>query len=272
MDSGNLEWLSHLSSLRLLDLSHVSLSKAIHWSQAINKLPSLIHLNLGDCSLPPLTTPSLSHVNSSAPLAFLDLSDNYDLASSVYPWVFNFSTTLVHLISISESNLNCLIPDAYGNMISLAYLDLRACALKGEIPEAYGNISSLTYLDMSENPLQGVIPDAFGNMRSLKYLDLSQNQLQGSIPIQLGTWLLLNDSISPWIDYGVQFRRHLRTWVPLHCRENLDTMEKGNTLTHSLWYNKNSQRYKIRTRRRRTQERLKQVLGTLSKDSISSHL
>ncbi|RVW39388.1 hypothetical protein CK203_096133 [Vitis vinifera] len=170
LDSGNLEWLSHLSSLRLLDLSHVSLSKAIHWSQAINKLPSLIHLNLGDCSLPPLTTPSLSHVNSSAPLAFLDLSDNYDLASSVYPWVFNFSTTLVHLISISESNLNCLIPDAYGNMISLAYLDLRACALKGEIPEAYGNISSLTYLDMSENPLQGVIPDALGTCVPLNIL------------------------------------------------------------------------------------------------------
>ena len=77
--------------------------------------------------------------------------------------MFNFSTALVHL-SISESNLNCLILDAYGNMISLAYLDLRACALEGEIPEAYGNISSLTYLDMSENPLQGAIPDTFGNM------------------------------------------------------------------------------------------------------------
>ncbi|RVW98123.1 LRR receptor-like serine/threonine-protein kinase GSO1 [Vitis vinifera] len=157
LHSGNLECLSHLSSLRLLDLS----------------------------ILPPLTTPSLSHVNSSAPLAFLDLSDNYDLASSVYPWVFNFSTTLVHL-SISQGNLNCLIPGAYGNMISLAYLDLRACALKGEIPESFGNMSSLTYLDLSENQLQGAIPKAFGNMRSLKYLDLSKNQLQGSIPNTVG--------------------------------------------------------------------------------------
>ena len=99
LNSGNLEWLSRLSSLRHLDLSSVDLSEAIHWSQAINELPSLIHLNLQHCILPPvppLTIPSLSHANSSVPLVFLDLSGNY-LTSSIYPWLLNFSTTLLHL-------------------------------------------------------------------------------------------------------------------------------------------------------------------------------
>ena len=37
----NLDWLSGLPLLRQLDLSEVDLSKAIHWPQAINKMPSL---------------------------------------------------------------------------------------------------------------------------------------------------------------------------------------------------------------------------------------
>ncbi|KAJ9678860.1 hypothetical protein PVL29_020910 [Vitis rotundifolia] len=181
----NLEWLSHLSSLRHLDLISVNLSKAIHWPQAINKLPSLIHLNLPYCSLPPLTTPSLSPINSSAPLAFLDLSHN-DFDSSIYPWLFNFSTTLVHLDLTWNAHLNGSIPYAFGNMVSLTFLDMSRNQLQGSIPEAFGNMTSLEFLDMSGNQLQGSIAEAFGNMVSLTFLDMSRNQLQGSIPEAFG--------------------------------------------------------------------------------------
>ncbi|KAJ9678532.1 hypothetical protein PVL29_020655 [Vitis rotundifolia] len=189
---GNLEWLSHLTSLRHLDLNSVNLSKAIHWSQAINKLPSLIHLNLAHCSLSPLTTSSLSlsPVNSSAPLAFLDLSYN-DFDSSIYRWLFNFTTTLVHLDLSSNAHLNGSIPDAFGNMVSLTYLDILGNQLQGSIPEAFGNMTSLEYLVMSWNQLQGSIPEAFGNMTSLEYLDMSWNQLQGSIPDAFGNMVSL---------------------------------------------------------------------------------
>ena len=185
LNSGNLEWLSHLSSLRFLDLSLVDLGAAIHWSQAINKLPSLVHLNLYGCGLPPFTTGSLFHANSSAPLVFLDLSNNYLINSSIYPWLFNFSTTLVHL-DLSSNDLNGSIPDAFGNMISLAYLNLRDCAFEGEIPFAFGGMSALEYLDISGHGLHGEIPDTFGNMTSLAYLALSSNQLQGGIPDAVG--------------------------------------------------------------------------------------
>ena len=65
---GNLEWLSRLSSLRHLDLSSVDLSKAIHWSQAINKLPSLN--SLGFTKLWSPSHPSTHH-SVSFPWEFL---------------------------------------------------------------------------------------------------------------------------------------------------------------------------------------------------------
>ncbi|KAJ9678949.1 hypothetical protein PVL29_020994 [Vitis rotundifolia] len=190
VQSGDLGWLSHLSSLRFLDLSLVDLGAAIHWSQAINKLPYLVHLNLSGCFLPPFTPGSLFHVNSSTSLVFLDLSSNYPINSSIYPWLFNFSTTLVHL-DLSSNDLNGSIPDAFGNMISLVYLDLKGCELDGEIPCSFGNMSCLEYLDISGNGLDGEIPDTFGNMTSLTYLDISGNGLYGEIPDTFGNMTCL---------------------------------------------------------------------------------
>ncbi|KAJ9678944.1 hypothetical protein PVL29_020989 [Vitis rotundifolia] len=183
LNSENLEWLSCLSALRHLDLSSVDLSEAIYWLQAINKLPSLIHLDLHQCNLPPIPplTPSLSHGNSSVPLVFIRLSENYWTTSSIYPWLFNFSTTLLHL-DLSPSGLNGLIPDAFGSMNSLEYLDLSWNALDGEIPDAIGDMGSLAFLDLSDNQLQGSIPDTVWKMVLLSHLHLSRNQLQGLIP------------------------------------------------------------------------------------------
>ena len=84
IQSGDLAWLSHILSLRFLDLSLVDLGAAIQWSQAINKLHSLVHLNLNGCVLLPFTTGSLFHANFSAPFVFLDLSNNYLINSSIY--------------------------------------------------------------------------------------------------------------------------------------------------------------------------------------------
>ncbi|RVW41708.1 LRR receptor-like serine/threonine-protein kinase EFR [Vitis vinifera] len=154
LNCGNLEWLSHLSSLRHLELNS----------------PPTPHYSV------------FFLVNSSAPVAFLDLSENdYDLTSSIYPWLFNFTTTLVHLDLSWNTHLNGSIPDAIGNMVSLEYLGMSRNQLQGSIPEAFGNMVSLTYLDMSGNQLQGSIPEAFGNMTSLERLYLDANKLEGEI-------------------------------------------------------------------------------------------
>ncbi|KAL6321582.1 hypothetical protein AAG906_024575 [Vitis piasezkii] len=163
----NSENISNLLSLDLnlnvlfLDLSLVDLGATIHWSQAINKLPFLVHLNLNSCALLPFTTGSLFHANSST-----------------------LFTTLVHL-DLSSNDLNGLILDAFGNMISLAYLDLRYCAFEGEILFAFGDMRALEYLDISGHGLHGGIPDAIGDLTSLTYLELFGNQLK-SLPNTFG--------------------------------------------------------------------------------------
>ncbi|KAJ9679624.1 hypothetical protein PVL29_021524 [Vitis rotundifolia] len=190
MTCGNLDWLSHLPLLTHLDLRWVNLSKAIHWPQAINKMPSLTELYLSDTQLPPIIpTISISHINSSTSLAVLHLSYN-GLTSSIYPWLFNFSSSLVHL-DLSHNDLNSSIPNAFGSMTTLAYVDLSGNELRGSIPDAFGNMITLAYVDLSGNKLRGSIPDAFGNMTTLGYLDLFGNDLCGSIPDALGNMTTL---------------------------------------------------------------------------------
>ncbi|RVW88214.1 MDIS1-interacting receptor like kinase 1 [Vitis vinifera] len=170
----NLAWLSHILSLRFLDLSLVDLGAAIQWSQAINKLHSLVHLNLNGCVLLPFTT----------------------------------GTTLVHL-DLSSNDLNGSILDGFGNMISLAYLDLRYCAFEGEILFAFGDMRALEYLDISGHGLHEGILDAIGDLASLTYLELfvnqlkalpktfelflSHNELEGEIPKSFGRRLVILD-------------------------------------------------------------------------------
>ncbi|XP_059589847.1 receptor-like protein EIX2 isoform X1 [Vitis vinifera] len=178
MSCENLDWLSHLPSLTHLDLSGVNLSKAIHWPQAINKMPSLTELYLHYTELPPIIpTISISHINSSTSLVVLDLSSN-SLTSSIYPWLFNFSSSLVHL-DLSWNDLNGSIPDAFGNMTTLAYLDLFWNELRGSIPDAFGNMTSLAYLDLSWNQLEGEIPKSLRDLCNLQELLLSRNNLTG---------------------------------------------------------------------------------------------
>ncbi|KAL6320104.1 hypothetical protein AAG906_004613 [Vitis piasezkii] len=172
LHSENLDWLSYLSSLRHLDLHY----------------PPTPHYSV------------FSPVNSSAPLAFLDLSDNdYDLTSSIYPWLFNFTTTLVHLDLSWNAHLNGSIPDAFGNMASLKYLDMSGNQLQGSIPEAFGNMTSLERLYLDANKLEGEIRKSLSNLCRLQQLDtlsLSDNQLRGSVPDLTGfsslRWLYLD--------------------------------------------------------------------------------
>ncbi|XVF03764.1 hypothetical protein REPUB_Repub05bG0021300 [Reevesia pubescens] len=179
---GNLEWLSHLSSLKDLDLSFANLSKASDWSKVVNQLPFLKTLVLRDCDLPSVSSSYLSFINSSTSLTILDLSGNNLSSSSIYPWLFNVSSNLTTL-DLSRNQLKGPIPESFGNMVALTDLSLSNNQLEGGIYRSFWNMCSLRFLDMESNHLS-----AFGFVQntslckaySLEELRLADNQLKGS--------------------------------------------------------------------------------------------
>ncbi|KAL1174761.1 hypothetical protein V6Z11_A04G038300 [Gossypium hirsutum] len=180
---GKLEWLSHLSFIRELDLSFVSLSSANDWSQVINKLPFLEELSLSHCDLPSISPSSFSFTNFSTSLTSLDLSGNSLTSSFVYPWLFNVSSNLVSL-DLSMNQLKGPIPEAFGNMITMQELYLSHNQLEGEIFKSFGNMCSLAFLDMESNHLStfGIVQNTSLSCTSysLRELSLAYNQLKGN--------------------------------------------------------------------------------------------
>ncbi|KAM7465592.1 hypothetical protein LguiB_013154 [Lonicera macranthoides] len=183
----NLEWISHLRLLRYLDLNWVNLSKA-DWLQQIHKLPSLTELRLPFCSLPGTNSHLLPLTNSSSPipLAIVDLSRNNFNSHSSYNWLFNLSSSIVH-IDMSWNPLSGSFPEAFGNILSLENLNFCCSQLEGELPNSLRNLSRLKSLDLSNNILRGQLYEFFQTWdargkNSLEILNLERNQISGSPP------------------------------------------------------------------------------------------
>ncbi|EOY12941.1 Disease resistance family protein / LRR family protein [Theobroma cacao] len=204
----NLEWLSHLTSLKFLVLSFTNQSKASDWLQVVNQLPSLEFLAMNDCDLPSASSSSLSLVNSSTALTGLNLSGNNLTSSAIYPWLFNVSRNL-EFLDLSRNHLKGPIPESFGNMVHMTDLSLSHNQLEGGIYRSFWSMCSLVTLEMESNHLS-----AFGFIQntslcksdSIQQLRLAENQLTSSvlnemanlsslIEIDLG-YNLLNGTIS----------------------------------------------------------------------------
>ncbi|KAH7841905.1 hypothetical protein Vadar_019621 [Vaccinium darrowii] len=177
LNTENLEWLSPRSLLTHLDLSGVLIFNATGWVQSISNLPLLKELHLSECSLANISLFSSFRFNSSVSLFIVDLSYN-SLSSSIYNWLFNFSSSLVD-INLNNNKLKGLIPDALGDMVSLSNLSLCYNQLEGGLPKSFANSSHLHWicqichlnriqiLDFSKNYLSGNIPPCFANFTAL---------------------------------------------------------------------------------------------------------
>ncbi|KAM5573898.1 hypothetical protein ABKV19_013439 [Rosa sericea] len=183
----SLEWLSHLSSLRYLDISFTDLSGNRNWQQSFSKLTSVIELQLSGCDLG-VNLRSLSSINSSASFQVLDLSSN-SLNSLIFYWIANVSSSnLVH-IGLGENDLQGPIPDVFTNMASLKFLDLSFNQLEGGIPKSFQSLCSLESLFFAINQFSQNIEDSIKILScadsTLKNLDLSFNQFWGSLWLDL---------------------------------------------------------------------------------------
>ncbi|CAL4962785.1 unnamed protein product [Urochloa decumbens] len=156
--STDLAWLSRLTTLKYLDLSKVNLSTVPNWVHVVNKLPSLVTLNLRFCGLQNVI-PSPVNVNLTS-LENLDLYGN------------EFSS------SLGPKNL-------FWDLPSLLHLDMGMCGLRGSIPEEVGNMTLITRLYLNVNNLTGTIPTTFKNLRNLEELLLYGNSINGPVAVLL---------------------------------------------------------------------------------------
>ncbi|XP_008225908.1 PREDICTED: LRR receptor-like serine/threonine-protein kinase GSO1 [Prunus mume] len=214
--SKNLNWLSHLSSLKHLNLNRVFLHSTgvPNWLHHVNMLPSLLELHLSNCFIESLPL-SLQKINFTS-LSVLDVSYNYFNTSSFPSWLFNL--TSLRKLDLSGNSLGGPFPGELANLKSLEYLDLTEFGLKGRIPRVIGNMCKLKFLSLSRNDftgekieefwrslsncpnntialesldfsdcgLEGQLPASLGMLTSLQHLDLSSLFLWGSIPESIG--------------------------------------------------------------------------------------
>ncbi|XP_030510093.2 receptor-like protein EIX2 isoform X1 [Cannabis sativa] len=183
--STNLEWISHLSSLRILKLSYINItnSKSTDWFRLIKRAQSLSSLELCGCTLQPIDI--FTNKNSSNSLTNLDIWES-TISPKTLPWLLNMSTNLVNL-TFTDNEINGPLPNSFGNMRSLASIILAGNGLEGEIPKSLGNLCNLQILVLSHNKFNARLSDVLENLsgcakNSLEVLVFEENQLRGSFP------------------------------------------------------------------------------------------
>ncbi|XP_062014573.1 receptor-like protein EIX2 [Rosa rugosa] len=218
----NLNWLSHLTSLKYLNLRYVNLSSTrVSWLHDVNMLPSLLELHLSSFQIDgnqlPLSLPTINFTS----LLVLDMSSNV-INSSFPTWLLNLTSlkSLEHL-DLSSMYLQGQIPQGIGHLCKLKMLNLGYNQFSGGLQEILsgfsncrdngGMVSELQHLDLSSNSFSGSFPESFQHLSSLKTLDLSYNRMNGSIiPQILGQLSQLVDldlSRNPW--NGILTEAHL---------------------------------------------------------------
>ncbi|XP_054786250.1 receptor-like protein EIX2 isoform X2 [Prosopis cineraria] len=131
--------------------------------------------------------------NRTGHVEILDLHGEFD-DSGEQQFVLqgNISASLLELQYLKYLNLSYNdfgdnhVPEFFGSLRNLRFLDLRSCYFGGQIPSQLGNLSNLRYLDLGKIGLVGEIPYQLGYLSQLLYLDLGENTLEGTIPYQLG--------------------------------------------------------------------------------------
>jgi len=155
LHSHDIYWVSKLSLLQNLYLSDVFLGRAQNLFMILNMIPSLLEIELINCSLTKMNSDNhqlASYTNFSG-IESLNLANNQLDGSDLN--VFRNISSSVKFIDISNNSISS-VPFWLGNCAKLGYLSLGSNALNGSLPSPVRNLTSLTLLDLSQNNIESV--------------------------------------------------------------------------------------------------------------------
>ncbi|XP_074284126.1 receptor-like protein EIX1 [Silene latifolia] len=196
----SLMWISRLNLLRYLDLSDTGLTLVTNWMTIVSNIKYLNVLRMKGCQLSPDIPSSLTYVNSSATLHYVDLSNNDFNDSLIFQWLFDFpsiTTQLVHL-DLSYNDFEGPIPSEFRNLHSLSFLSLSDNGFEGSLNKSIGELSNLEQLYVKYNNFNDELADVIqsfvncGNMK-LIILELSLNSFRGAIPYSISSFSSLRE-------------------------------------------------------------------------------
>lgn len=180
-----------LSSLQLLDLSSNFIFGSIPAQLSrISNLQSLaLDSNFFNGTVPTwlasnLTVLSLknNHLKGEFPFSISQITTLTDLAlahnelSGKLPNLETLSS--LHLLDLRENNFDSKLPLMPK---SLATILLSKNSFSGNIPEEFGKLNQLQYIDLSFNHLRGIPPSLLFSLPNISYLNLASNELSGTL-------------------------------------------------------------------------------------------
>lgn len=90
------------------------------------------------------------------------------------------------IVNTSLNQTPTQIPDAFGSLSRLTYLNLSGNGITGNIPAGIGNSPALKILSLSSPYFTGSIPASIGNISTLRNLSITGANITGGIPASLG--------------------------------------------------------------------------------------
>lgn len=144
---------------------------------------------------------SIQHcgLNGSIPEVYIKDSNLITLNLNLNALIGSIPNSISNLplqeLQLGVNGFNGNIPDAIGDIKSLATLNLGTNSLSGTIPSSMQKLTGLQFLFLDSNHLTGEIPQWIGNFSLLKNLNLNSNQLNGSIPQSIANLPLLSTAL-----------------------------------------------------------------------------